>query len=395
MRRFETIVLGLGAMGSATACHLARKGNRVLGIDRFSPPHLHGSTHGDTRITRLGIGEGKQYTPLAMRSHKLWRELERETGATLLTTHGGLVLSSATKSSQSHGDNFFANTVSAAKEYGIPHELLDSAQIRQRFPQFKVARDESGYFEPSAGFLRPEACVRAQLQLAEQHGAQLHRNERALAFEVADRGVTVTTDRDTYAADQLIITVGPWIKEWVGPAFGKQLAIHRQVLCWFDLDGPLESFLPEHFPVFIWELQKKRQGIYGFPAIDGARGGLKIATEQYDAQTTADTIERTVSAAEIRAIHDDYVAPYLSGLSARCVKAATCLYTVTPDFGFIIDRLPGSPRVLVASPCSGHGFKHSAAIGEALSELVIEGASRIDLSAFALSRFHAQTDRLP
>lgn len=389
MRRFETIVLGLGAMGSATAYQLARRGNRVLGIDRLSPPHDRGSTHGDTRITRLGIGEGAEYTPLAMRSHQIWRDLERETGCTLLTTNGGLVLSSAAKSSQSHGDHFFAKTVAAAQKYGIPHELLDAAQIRRRFPQFNVATDETGYFEPSAGFVRPEECVCVQLQLAEQHGAELHRNERAIAFDVADDGVTVTTDQDTYAADQLLVTVGPWVKEWVAPGLGRHLSIYRQVLCWFDIDGPVTPFLPETFPVFIWELQAKRQGIYGFPAIDGARGGLKIATEQYDAQTTADTIERTVSAAEIRATFDDYVAPYLSGLSARCVKAATCLYTVTPDFGFVIDRLPDAERVLIASPCSGHGFKHSAAIGEALAEIVTEGASRLDMRAFASTRFHA------
>ena len=140
MRRFDTIVLGLGAMGSAAAYQLARRGNRVLGIDRFSPPHVHGSTHGDTRITRLGIGEGAQYTPLAMRSHQIWRELERETGRTLLTTNGGLVLSSRARTSQCHSDNFFANTVAAAARYDIPHELLDAGQIRRRFPLFNVAR---------------------------------------------------------------------------------------------------------------------------------------------------------------------------------------------------------------------------------------------------------------
>src|SRR5450432_1056227 len=142
-------------MGSAAAYQLAKKGNRVLGIDRFSPPNVHGSTHGDTRITRLGIGEGAQYTPLAIRSHQIWRELERLTGRTLLTTNGGLVLSSKTKTSRSHSETFFANTVAAAEQFDIPHEILDVGQIRRRFPKFKVADDESGYFEPSAGFLRP------------------------------------------------------------------------------------------------------------------------------------------------------------------------------------------------------------------------------------------------
>ena len=387
MRRFETIVLGLGAMGSATVYQLARKGNRVLGIDRYSPPHVHGSTHGDTRITRLGIGEGAQYTPLAMRSHQIWRELEHATGRTLMTTHGGLVLSSKAKTSQSHSEIFFANTVAAAVKYEIPHQIWDAGQIRQRFPQFNVADDESGYFEPGAGFVRPEECVRVQLALAEQHGAELHREELASAFDVSDSGVTVTTDRGTYSADRLILAAGPWLPDFVDKPIAQHLTIYRQVLCWFDIEGPVTPFLPKNFPVFIWELQGKRQGIYGFPAIEGASGGLKVATEQYDATTTPEAVESRVTDAEIRTMHDEYVAPYISGLSSRCVKAATCLYTVTPDFGFVIDTLPNAERVIVASPCSGHGFKHSAAIGEALSELVIDGASQLDLSAFAIKRF--------
>jgi sarcosine oxidase len=185
----------------------------------------------------------------------------------------------------------------------------------------------------------------------------------------------------------LIVTAGPWLPGLVEPSVARHLTIYRQVLCWFEIDGPVTPFLPDNFPVFIWELQGKPQGIYGFPAIDGVLGGLKIATERYDAATTPETVEREVSDAEMRSIHDQYVAPYVSGLGSRCVKAATCLYTVTPDFGFVIDTLPGADRVIVASPCSGHGFKHSAAIGEALSELVIDGASRLDLRAFALKRF--------
>jgi sarcosine oxidase len=387
MQRFDTIVLGLGAMGSATAFQLSRRGKRVLGIDRFTPPHVHGSTHGDTRITRLGIGEGPQYTPLAMRSHLIWRELERETGRTLLTTNGGLVLSSKARTSHCHIDGFFANTVAAAVKYDIPHELLDADQIRRRFPRLNVADDESGYFEPSAGFVRPEACVQVQLDLAAHHGALLHRGERATGFDATDAGVTVTTDRDTYAADTLIVTAGPWLPELIAPTISRHLAIHRQVLCWFEIDGDVTPFLPENFPVFIWELQGRPQGIYGFPAVDGAHGGLKVATESYDETTTPERADRHVSEAESRAIYDDYVAPFISGLSGNCVKAATCLYTVTPDFGFVIDTLPGADRVIVASPCSGHGFKHSAAIGEALTERVVDGSSRLNLDAFALGRF--------
>jgi sarcosine oxidase len=179
MKRFHTVVLGLGAMGSAAVCQLAKRGHRVLGIDRFEPPHAYGSSHGDTRITRLAIGEGEHYTPLALRSHELWRELERETGESLLINCGELIISSAAKTSISHGERFFANTLAAARKHGIAHEILDAAAIRRRFPDFNVRDDEVGYFEREAGFLRPEACVHAQLALARQHGAKIRTGDGA------------------------------------------------------------------------------------------------------------------------------------------------------------------------------------------------------------------------
>jgi sarcosine oxidase len=387
MQRFETIVLGLGAMGGATLCHLARKGCRALGIDRHSPPHIRGSSHGDTRITRLAIGEGAQYTPLALRSHELWRQLEKETGESLLTANGGLIISSGTTGAVIHVVDFFANTLAAAAEYGIEHEILDAAAIRRRFPQFNVADDEVGYFEPAAGFLRPEACVRAHLRLAAQCGAAIACNERVLGFDTSASSVMVTTDRDTYAAGTLIIAAGPWLPELVGTNLACHFRICRQTLFWFDVDGPITPFLPESFPVFIWEAKGSTQGIYGFPAIDGANGGVKIATEQFETTTTPEAVERAVGADEITAMYERHVAPNLRAVNGKCLRATSCLYTVTRDFGFVIDRHPDSDRVIVASPCSGHGFKHSAAIGEALAELAAEGACSIDLAPFGWQRF--------
>jgi len=387
MRRFDTIVLGLGAMGSATLCQLARRGNGVLGIDQFSPPHALGSSHGDTRNTRLAIGEGEQYTPLALRSHQLWRELERETGTELLTTCGGLIISSSAKTSRSHVENFFDNTLAAARKFAIAHEVLDAAEIRRRFPRFNVADDEQGYLEPGSGFLRPEACVRAQLMMAERRGAEIHREERVLRFDASANAVTVTTDKDTYMTGTLIVTAGPWLPGLVDPRLAQHFTVYRQTLFWFDVDGPVTPYLPERWPVFIWELQGKKQGIYGFPAIDGPHGGMKIATEQYEATTTAAAVERAVSDEEKRAMYEGYVAPYIAGVSNRCLRAMSCLYTVTPDFGFVIDTHPDSKRVIIVSPCSGHGFKHSPAIGEALADLAIDGATAADLAAFTLRRF--------
>jgi sarcosine oxidase len=379
-------------MGSAAVYHLARRGSRVLGVDRYSPPHSRGSSHGETRITRLAIGEGVQYTPLAMRSHQLWRELEDECGKPLLTSCGGLIISSSARSSITHVEGFFANTVAAARRYGIAHEILDAAQIRNRYPQFRIADDESAYFEPQAGFLRPEECVGAHLAMAKAHGAEIHFGERIPGFEVAGGSVVVASDSGAYSADRLIVAAGPWLPELIDRRFARLLTIYRQAMFWFDVAGDVTPFLPENFPVFIWELQSRTQGIYGFPAIGGPRGGVKVASEQYAASTTAQDADLTVSDDEIAAMREHYIARFLPALNGKCLKASACLYTVTPDFGFVIDTHPDSDRVLIASPCSGHGFKHSPAIGEALAELIIDGTARLDLDAFKLDRFRRDSE---
>ena len=387
MKRYRTIVLGLGAMGSATLHRLARNGHHALGIDRFAPPHAFGSSHGDSRITRLAIGEGTHYTPLAMRSHILWRELERETGTTLLTTNGGLFISSPTRSAILHVPGFFANTLAAAREFGIEHEILDAEAIRRRFPAFNVADDERGYFEPGAGFLRPEACVRAHLESAERNGAEIHRDENVVGFDASSRGVMVVTDRDRYAADRVVVAAGAWLPALAGSSIARHFRVYRQQMYWFAIDGDPAAFYPSRFPVFIWELQGRSKGLYGIPALDGAAGGVKVASEQFDAATEADAVPLPVSAAAIAAVHAELVAPFVRGLAARSVKAVSCLYTVTPDFGFVIDTHPDSERVLIVAACSGHGFKHSPAIGEAAATWAEHGGTPFGLAAFGFARF--------
>jgi sarcosine oxidase len=387
MVRYDAIVLGLGATGSAALYHLAKRGVRALGIDRFSPPHAHGSSHGDTRITRLAIGEGAHYTPLAMRSHELWRALERETGERLLTTNGGLIVSSATTAARTHVANFFANTVGAAERYGIAHETLDAEAIRRRFPQFAVGDGEIGYFEPGAGFLRPEACVRAHLAAARRRGAEVAHDDAVVGFEPHRDRVVVATARERHECAMLVVAAGPWLATLLDARWSRHFRVYRQVLYWFDVAGPIAPFEPERFPVFIWELPRGRHGVYGFPAIDGRGGGVKVGTESFDATTSADACERTVGAAQIESMHARCVAPYLPQLSSRCLRSTTCLYTVTPDFGFVVDTLPGTSNVLIASPCSGHGFKHSPAIGEALAQWATGRAKPDALAPFAIDRF--------
>jgi sarcosine oxidase len=386
-RTYDAIVLGLGAVGSATAYQLAKRGTRVLGIDQFSPPHALGSTHGDTRITRQAIGEGPQYTPLALRSYELFREIERETGADLLTACGGLVISSDAVTTETHVPGFFRNTVAAAESFGIAHELLDADEIRRRFPQFLVRDGERAYYEPGAGFLRPEACVATQLTLAERHGAELHRGERAISYRRDGDSIALTTDRDTYSAQRLIVSAGPWLPGLIDAPYRDLFKIYRQVLYWFDVGDAVERFAPGRFPVFIWQSGGDPPGCYGFPAIDGRAGGVKIAREQYATTTTIDAVDRAVRDDEISAMYERCASPRFPDIQATCLRSATCLYTTTPDAGFVIDAHPDDDRVIIASPCAGHGFKHSAAVGEAIAELVSDGRSHLDLSAFRIRRF--------
>ncbi len=384
---YNVIVLGLGAMGSATVYQLAKRNCKVLGIDQFAPPHNFGSTHGDTRITRQAIGEGEQYTPLSLRSYEIWDELEKQSGEKLLEKCGGLIISSGAKTAVNHVPEFFENTVASAKKHAIKHDILDASQIRERFPQFKVQDNEIGYYEYEAGFLYPEKCVQVQIDLAEKNGASIHKNEKVESFEEQDGLVTVKTNIGEYKAKKLIITAGAWFSEMMNEKYSKFFKVSRQVLYWFDTVKEIEYFSPKNFPIFIWELQGNKQGIYGFPAIDGQHGGIKIATEQYDNTTTPETINRAVSEEETQTMFENYVAPYFPDLNSKCIKSATCLYTVTPDSHFVIDNHPEHKSIIVASPCSGHGFKHSAAIGEVLAQMAIDGKSEIDISSFSLKRF--------
>jgi len=384
MKAFDVAVFGLGAIGSAAVYQLAQRKARVLGIDRFSPPHGLGSTHGATRITRQAIGEGEHLTPLARRSHELWRDIERETGVPLLSASGVLVISSPAKTSFTHVENFLATSIAAARKYGIDHEILDAGAIRARYPQFRVHDNEVGYFEPGGGFVRPEACVTAQLDLACRLGAEIHLNERVTTFIPTFDDVLIKTELDEYRAKTVVVTAGAWLPEFLEPGLACAFRVFRQMMFWFAPRDGDTSFRPERFPVFIWELSGRTQAIYGFPDIDG--DGVKVATEQYDETTTAAVIQREVSRDEAVAVHQNLIAPFLPGLSANCVRAATCLYTVTSDFDFVIDRHPQSERVIIASCCSGHGFKHSAALGENLAEMALNGRSTIDLAPFRLER---------
>ena len=378
----DVIVVGLGAMGSAALYQLARRGVSVIGIDRFTPPHDRGSSHGESRITRQAIGEGDEYVPFALRSHEIWRELEANTGRSLLSPIGGLIIGRPTDAGIHGHADFVGRTIAAASRFNIEHEVLASGEVTSRYPQFRLAGDETCYYEPGAGFIRPEECIATQLEGAHALGAALRMGEAVTRLTADATSVTVITSAATYTAARAIVTAGAWVPRLLGGVYEKILRVYPQALYWFAADDPAE-FSPGRFPIFIWRHGPgEDEHFYGFPVVGQ---GVKVATEQFIRTVDPDDPPEAPADADARRMHDAHVRRHLAGLSAHCVQAVTCRYTVAPGFSFVIDRHPEWERVLVASPCSGHGFKHSAAIGEALAERAIDGASRFDLSPFSLA----------
>ncbi|MGJ7487010.1 N-methyl-L-tryptophan oxidase [Variovorax sp. LT2P21] len=391
---YDAIVVGLGALGAATLYQLSQRGARVLGIDQHTPPHDLGSSHGESRITRLAVGEGDAFVPLVQRSHRIWRELEARTGRQLLSQTGGLILAPRDRIAAHHGKpDFLRRTIECAERFGIAHALLDAAAIRARFPQFALQGDELGYFEPEAGFVRPEEAIAAQLEGAVASGAVVRNGERVLAVEPLGNGdtVAVQTEAGRFTADQVVVAAGPWLPTFLGRQarvdWQADFGVYRQVMYWFDTGAAAADFAPGRFPIFIWMFGDAQEDyMYGFPGADAARPVLKVATEQYEHTTTPEILEREVSAAEIEAMYRSRVEGRFPQIGGRAVKARACMYTVTPDRNFVVDALDGAPNVLIASACSGHGFKHSAGLGEAIAERVLGRGTRHDLGAFARQR---------
>jgi sarcosine oxidase len=378
--RADVVVVGLGAMGSAVCAQLACRGTSVIGIDQYDPPHPYGSTHGETRMTRVAVGEGSEYVPLVRRSHELWREIEAQTGARLLTQPGGLILSRP-------GGWFFEGTRELARRFGIEHEELSPADLRERFPMFAADEETEGYYEPEAGFVRPEDAVRTQLELARRGGAELRSGERVVGWSASGEGVGVVTDRATYGADQLVLCAGPWLPG-LFPEARDLFAVHRQLQFWFPIRRGHEQL--RNMPVFVWDFGGERggfvhfDGFYGFPAVDGPAGGVKVATETYETTTEPDGRQHPATPEETAAMYRHCIEDRLPWLGPEPVRTLSCLYTCTRGSRFVIDRHPAHAAVLIVSPCSGHGFKHSAAIGEAVAQWVTGGTAELDLAPFRL-----------
>jgi sarcosine oxidase len=373
----DVAVVGLGAMGAATLYQLAKRGLSVVGIDRHHPPHDHGSSHGETRITRQAVGEGADYVPLVKRSHVIWRELEQATGMSLFVQCGGLVVGRLDGGPQ----GFLRATVDVAQRYGIDHRMLDREALAARFPQFiGLGPDDIAYFEPGAGYVHPEACIEAQLREAGRLGAEIRTGIVAHGIVQEGGTVRVETDGEPIIASRLVSAAGAWTAGLLGEPFDRLLRVTRQSLYWFAPEDPSLYAVANGFPIFIRAFGAKSDEFsYGFPTPAGS-AGVKIATEGEDAVDIAD-YRPGPAIPDPDAFHRQFVAGRLAGVTSRLIRSLSCVYTSTADGRFIIDTHPRMDRVTVVSACSGHGFKHSAAIGECVAERV--GAA-LRLAPFAL-----------
>jgi sarcosine oxidase len=374
MSLFDVVVCGLGATGSAALRELSRRGLRVLGIEQFTPGHDRGSSHGATRIIRLGYFEHPSYVPLLRRAYELWRELEELSGKRLLHITGIAEIGPP-------GGALINGVLASVSTHALRYELLSASELMRRIPAFQLPPQYQAVVQPDGGFLAAEPSIHAMLALARSAGAEIRIGETIRAIEPSPAGVRIITDRARLDAGAAVVAVGPWIKAML-PGLRAPLRVTRQVMAWFAPGDP-EQFRPGRFPVFLLE---SRHGIhYGFP-LDGD-GLVKVAKHHHRDETVdPETCDRTISIADENLIRAALV-DHLPSANGRRAAAASCLYTVAPDGDFVIDSLPGHPHVLIASPCSGHGFKFAPVVGEILADLVTKSARRHEIGRFSLKRF--------
>jgi sarcosine oxidase len=375
--RFDALVVGLGAMGSASTYHLARRGLRVAGFDAHERGHALGSSHGRSRIIRKAYFEAPAYVPLVLRAYELWRELEAASGRTLLTVTGGLMIGGPETA-------LVSGALASAREHGLAHEHLSARAVNARFPAFHLPASFEAVYEPDAGFLRPEACVDAHLTLAARLGAELHESEPVRSWSVGDGGVEVTTDHGHYVGERLVLTPGPWAPELLAE-LELPLTVRRIVNVHFEPRVADDRFAADRCPVYLWEVP---EGVYyGFPELPGE--GVKFGRHDAGTPTSAETIERRVAPEEVETLRV-VLDRYMPGAGGSTLSTLTCMYTVTPDWNFVLDRYPGTERVVFGCGFSGHGFKFASAIGETLADLVVDGTTSQPIEFLQMNRLATQ-----
>ena len=372
---FDVIVIGIGAMGSSACYHLARRGVRVLGLERFDIPHALGSSHGQSRMIRLAYYEHPDYVPLLRRAYELWHELEAVSGQKLLYLTGGLYIG------EPEGE-VVGGSLRAAREHRLEHELLTKSQLEHRFAQFKIPNGWVGMLEPQAGFLLPERVVSAHAEAALRNGAELHGREAVMDWSSSAAGVTVRTTRDEYRAKHLVFCGGPWSGTLLRD-LGIELTVTRQVLAWVWPKEP-GQFALGTLPV--WAIDRGDGTLhYGFPMMSDVPG-FKVAHHGRGVVTDPDKVIRDVLPGD-EATFRPILRQMIPAADGPLLSMRVCLYTNSPDSHFIIDRHPHHDYVTVACGFSGHGFKFASVVGEILADLALYGRTHLPAQFLGLSRF--------
>ena len=375
---YDAIVIGVGAMGSATVFQLARRGLRVLGLDRYDIPNDMGSSHGATRMIRLTIQEDPSYVPLVRRAYQLWHDLENLTGEKLLVTTGSI-------RAGPEGSQMFEGSRRACEEHHIPHEVLTGPEVNRRYPGYRLPEDTMAVYQADGGFLLSELCIVNHVAAALDLGAEVHGREQVLDWEPTASGVTVRSDHGTYWAKNLVVSSGAWAAK-ILPQLAQSAVAERQVMAWFQPLRP-ELFRPGNFPVFGTLAEEGR--FYGFPTY-GERGGIpgfKVGrTHHLDQQVDPDYLDREIHWEDEQLLRN-FTQRYFPDAAGPALSLKTCMFTNSPDEHFILDTLPGFPQVSVATGFSGHGFKYSSVVGEIMADLAQHGETDHDIGLFRLSRF--------
>lgn len=374
MTSYDVIVIGVGAMGSATCYELAKRGKRVLGLERFDIPHSRGSSHGYTRIIRLAYFEHPSYVSLLHRSYELWREVEKEANEQLLYITGSIDASAA-------DEWVFKGALQSAQQYNLEHEVLEAPDLKKRFPGYNLPDDIVSLYQPEGGFLQPERSVVAFANLAMAHGADIRGRERVLDFETTNAGMRLRTDKGIYEATTLVVSAGAWLGEML-PFLKNVVVPERQVLGWLRPFAP-QNFQLSNFPVF--NLQVPEGRYYGFPIF--AVPGFKFGRYRHFEETGDPDRLLSEPTRRDEDMLREFAARYFPDGAGATMSLVACMFTNTPDGHFVIDCHPELPQVFVASPCSGHGFKFASVVGEIMADLATQGTTRHDISLFRLDRF--------
>ena len=366
---YDVAIIGAGAMGAAAAWHLSKTGKKILVVDRFEPPHNFGSSHGESRIIREAYFEHPVYVPMVQRAFELWRELERMSGTALLLQTGGLMIGAPES-------ELVAGARRSAEMHGLAHELLSAYDVRARFPALNPERGMLVVWEPRAGTLFPEACISAALAQARQRGATVRFDEPVLNWIADGDDIRVSTPRGDYRARHLIVTAGAWVGSLL-PTLILPFRIERQVLHWFGTARGAEFFTAARCPIHLWQFDGDRF-FYGFPDLGR---GVKVAFHHGGDATTVEDVRREVAPEEVETIRAA-LRRFVPDADGPLRASVVCVYTNAPDEHFWIDRHPHCDQVLIASPCSGHGFKFAPVIGEILADMVQHKPPRFDLQLF-------------